>query len=53
MPVWLEAGSEQARAIYMHYGFRDVGEMDIQGVKTWGMIYTGNIDVEKEGSQTS
>ncbi|XXG97342.1 hypothetical protein Hte_003639 [Hypoxylon texense] len=53
MPVWLEAGSEQARAVYIHYGFRDVGEMDIKGVKTWGMIYTGNMDVEKGDPQTS
>lgn len=48
MPVWLEAGSERARAIYAHYGFRDAGEMDIKGIKTWGMIYTGNIEIGKE-----
>ncbi|KAI0181631.1 hypothetical protein GGR52DRAFT_46943 [Hypoxylon sp. FL1284] len=53
MPVWLEAGSEQARAVYAHYGFRDVGEMDIRGIKTWGMIYTGNIDVEKGDSRST
>ncbi|KAI0384815.1 hypothetical protein F5Y04DRAFT_221627 [Hypomontagnella monticulosa] len=45
MPVWLEAGSEQARAVYAHFGFREVSEMDIRGIKTWGMIYTGNIDI--------
>lgn len=45
MPVWLEAGSEQARAVYAHFGFREVGEINIRGIKTWGMIYTGNIDI--------
>ncbi|RYP11960.1 hypothetical protein DL765_007539 [Monosporascus sp. GIB2] len=25
IPVWLEAGSEQARAVYAHFGFREVG----------------------------
>ncbi|KAI2467283.1 hypothetical protein F4781DRAFT_402760 [Annulohypoxylon bovei var. microspora] len=45
MPVWLEAGSEQARAVYAHFGFRDVGEIDVGGVMTWCMMYTGDIDV--------
>ncbi|KAI1457840.1 hypothetical protein F4805DRAFT_426547 [Annulohypoxylon moriforme] len=43
MPVWLEAGNEQARDVYAHFGFREVGEVQFQGIKTWGMIYTGNI----------
>ncbi|KAI0830427.1 hypothetical protein F5Y06DRAFT_206432 [Hypoxylon sp. FL0890] len=38
MPVWLEAGSDRARAIYAHYGFREVGEVEANGIKTWGMI---------------
>ncbi|KAI1372273.1 hypothetical protein F4677DRAFT_449588 [Hypoxylon crocopeplum] len=46
MPVWLEAGSERARDVYAHFGFRDVGEIEVEGVKTWGMIYTGNIRIE-------
>ncbi|KAI8960682.1 hypothetical protein F5Y11DRAFT_261607 [Daldinia sp. FL1419] len=45
MPVWLEAGNERARSIYAHFGFREVGEVVTGGVKTWGMIYTGNIDL--------
>ncbi|KAI1106500.1 hypothetical protein F4804DRAFT_31422 [Jackrogersella minutella] len=45
MPVWLVAGNAQARAVYAHFGFRDVGEIDVNGIKTWGMVYTGNIDV--------
>ncbi|KAI0901289.1 hypothetical protein F4806DRAFT_188310 [Annulohypoxylon nitens] len=45
MPVWLEAGSERARDIYAHFGFRNMGEVRVKGVGTWGMIYTGDIDV--------
>lgn len=45
MPVWLEAGSERARDIYAHFGFRNMGEVQVKEVGTWGMIYTGNIDV--------
>ncbi|OTB13506.1 hypothetical protein K445DRAFT_304275 [Daldinia sp. EC12] len=52
MPVWLEAGSERARDIYAHFGFREVGEVVTGGVKTWGMIYTGTIDLEKKDMKT-
>ncbi|KAI0853878.1 hypothetical protein F5Y00DRAFT_269238 [Daldinia vernicosa] len=52
MPVWLEAGNERARDIYAHFGFREVGEIITGGVKTWGMIYTGNINVEKIDTKT-
>ncbi|OTA98685.1 hypothetical protein M426DRAFT_103911 [Hypoxylon sp. CI-4A] len=48
MPVWLEAGSSKSRSVYAHFGFRDAGECIISGVKTWGMIYTGNIDLDKK-----
>ncbi|RYP43370.1 hypothetical protein DL768_009964 [Monosporascus sp. mg162] len=41
IPVWLEAGSEQAKAVYAHFGFREVGAWEVRGIKTWGMIYTG------------
>ncbi|RYP76019.1 hypothetical protein DL770_007297 [Monosporascus sp. CRB-9-2] len=41
IPVWLEAGSEQAKAVYAHFGFREVGVWEVRGIKTWGMIYTG------------
>ncbi|RYP72012.1 hypothetical protein DL771_004481 [Monosporascus sp. 5C6A] len=41
LPVWLEAGSERARAVYAHFGFREVGVWEVRGIKTWGMIYTG------------
>ncbi|KAL7624175.1 hypothetical protein AAE478_005732 [Parahypoxylon ruwenzoriense] len=47
-PVWLEAGNERARDVYTHFGFREVGEVEIQGVKTWGMIYTGDIELGLE-----
>ncbi|KAI0130957.1 hypothetical protein F4814DRAFT_404328 [Daldinia grandis] len=46
MPVWLEAGNERARNIYAHLGFREVGEIVTGGIKTWGMMYTGNINIE-------
>ncbi|KAI1389044.1 uncharacterized protein F4822DRAFT_267942 [Hypoxylon trugodes] len=46
MPVWIEAGSEHARAIYAHFGFREVGVIKVGDIKTWGMIYTGNIDTK-------
>ncbi|KAI1135378.1 hypothetical protein F5Y05DRAFT_180846 [Hypoxylon sp. FL0543] len=49
MPVWLEASSDKARAVYAHFGFRDVGETEVRGIKTWCMIYTGSIDIEKAG----
>ncbi|KAG4218801.1 hypothetical protein PC116_g32719 [Phytophthora cactorum] len=52
MPVWLEAGSERARDVYAHFGFREVGEVVTGGVKTWGMIYTGTIDLEKKDMKT-
>ncbi|KAI1411275.1 hypothetical protein F5Y13DRAFT_166079 [Hypoxylon sp. FL1857] len=51
MPVWLEAGSDRARAIYAHFGFREVGEVEVRGIKTWGMIYTGGIDIKKGDSK--
>ncbi|RYP34120.1 hypothetical protein DL767_004455 [Monosporascus sp. MG133] len=41
IPVWLEAGSEQAKAVYAHFGFREVGVWEVRGIKAWGMIYTG------------
>ncbi|RYP72663.1 hypothetical protein DL769_004405 [Monosporascus sp. CRB-8-3] len=44
IPVWLEAGNEQARAVYAHFGFREVGVWEVRGIKTWGMIYTGKPD---------
>lgn len=41
IPIWLEAGTEQAKSVYAHYGFREVGAWEVRGVKTWAMIYTG------------
>ncbi|CAJ2511362.1 Uu.00g069870.m01.CDS01 [Anthostomella pinea] len=48
-PVWLEAGSERARDVYAHFGFRVVDAVETAGVKTWGMIYTGDSRVEDDG----
>ncbi|KAI2632202.1 hypothetical protein GGR54DRAFT_634968 [Hypoxylon sp. NC1633] len=53
MPVWLEAGSEQARDVYAHFGFRDVGEIEVGGIKTWAMVYTGNIDIESREARAA
>ncbi|OTA79452.1 hypothetical protein M434DRAFT_402071 [Hypoxylon sp. CO27-5] len=52
VPVWLEAGSDRARTVYAHFGFREVGEIEVNGIKTWGMIYTGNINIENGHRKT-
>lgn len=43
-PVWCEAGSDQARGVYAHFGFKVVGKMVVKEIPTWGMIYTGSED---------
>ncbi|KAI1496163.1 hypothetical protein F5X99DRAFT_422334 [Biscogniauxia marginata] len=43
-PVWLEAGNETARDVYAHFGFRVVHIIEVMGIRTYGMIYTGNLE---------
>ncbi|KAI5925507.1 hypothetical protein F4810DRAFT_658928 [Camillea tinctor] len=42
-PVWLEASSENSRDVYAHFGFKVVRVMEVMGINTYGMMYTGSL----------
>lgn len=43
-PIWLIAGGRKARDMYEHFGFKEVGEIDVSGLKLWGMLYTAGLN---------
>ncbi|KAH7020902.1 uncharacterized protein B0I36DRAFT_26618 [Microdochium trichocladiopsis] len=43
-PIWLVAGGQKARDMYEHFGFQEVGRIDVAELPLWGMMYTAGLD---------